>query len=214
MVPTQHTLNTTAAMEDFIQILVYVAFLLIYLVSKVLKNKKEKSATRLPEEEAKQDFSEWDTEEEKPVVARQQGRSAMDEPERKRGTFDEMLRELAGYDELEEERRQEEDRKNAWEEQQRTAREQAEEAKQKVEQEAETYSKTLSGSVGQAKRAKRIQDKNLQEIEQMVKPLKSDRDSRKKTRYSLGKEVAASLRNPKSAKKAIILSEIINRKYF
>lgn len=200
-------------MEDFVQILVYAAFLLIYLVSKVLKNKKDKPATRLPEEEAKQDFSEWDTEEEKPVVTRQQGRSEVDEPERRRGNFEEMLRELTGYDEWEETRRQEEDQRDTREEQQRAAREQAKEAEQKIEQETEAYSKKLSDSVKQAKKAKRIQDKNLQEIEQMVKPLKTDKKSRKKTRHSLGKEIAASLRNPQSAKKAIILSEIINRKY-
>ncbi len=202
-------------MDDLIQILVYVAFLLIYLVSKLLKNKKGKPVTRLPEQETQRDFSDWETPERRPEVGQGQGRSGMDEPERKPSTLEEILRELTGAETWEEqERRQKEENRRAMERQQEKARQEAAKIEQKVTQKAEDYSGRLGDAVQQAKRARNEQGRGLKEIERLVEPIKPKRKYQWRGRRSVGQDIARSLRNPQSAKRAIILSEILNRKYF
>lgn len=199
-------------MDDLMQVLVYVAFLVIYLISKVLKNKKEKPVTRQPEEEVERDFSEYERPERRPEVSQRRGRSGMDEPERKPTTFDEILRELTGADQWEEEQAQRrEEERSTFERQKEKAHQRADEIEQEVEQKADQYSKKLGDSVNQAKQARRAHHKNLKEIEKITEPIRKKAPSKK---HTLAKEIARSLKDPYSAKRAIILSEIINRKHF
>lgn len=198
-------------MDDLIQVLLYVAFLVIYLISRVLKSKKEKPVTRQPEEEAEQDFSDPHRPYQRPEVGHQQGRSGMDEPERRPNTFEEILRELTGAEQWEKQtHRKEEEEMSEFERRKEKAKRRADEIEQEVEQKANQYSKKLGDSVNQAKQVQRTQ-KNLREIEKLTEPVKRKKPYQKKK--AMAKEIARSLKDPNSVRKAIILSEIINRKY-
>lgn len=201
-------------MDDLIQVLVYVAFLVIYLITKVLKNRKEKPVTRQPEAEVEQDFSDPHRPHQRSEVGQQQGRSGMDEPERRPSTFEEILRELTGAEQWEEQtrRHEKEERMSEFERRKEKARQRADEIEQEVEQKAGQYSKKLGDSVRQAQQAERSRSKSLKEIEKLTEPVKRKKPYQKKN--TMANEIARSLKDPDSVKKAVILSEIINRKHF
>lgn len=84
-------------------------------------------------------------------------------------------------------------------------------------QEQEEYSSTSSTyqkAVKQADEAEKLDDRiDLEKLDEFIQPLYSKKMTKRKT-SRLGREVKAMLRNPDSAKKAVILSEILNRKHF
>lgn len=200
-------------MDDLIQVLVYVAFLVIYLISKVLKNKKEKPVTRQPEAEVEQDFSDPHRPHQRPEVGQRQGKSGMDEPERKPSTFEEILRELTGAEQWEEQtrRHEKEERMSEFERRKEKARQRADEIEQEAAQKANRYSRRSDYTVEQARQEQRTR-KNLREIEKLTEPVKRKKPYQKKN--PMAREIVRSLKDPDSVKKAVILSEIINRKHF
>ncbi len=194
-------------MEDFIQILLYGGFLLIYILSKLFKNRKQKPVTRMPDSQTTRHDGEQATLEQDP--------RSRTPPERKTGGWEEIFRQLGGEDPWEEERRREEEAREAYERQKRAAQQEADRLEEKVARKADMYSEKLGKSVREAKKAQRLQDKDMGEIDRMLEPIKA-RKARRGTRQrqqTMAGSIARSLRNPQSVRRAIILSEIINRKY-
>ena len=92
----------------------------------------------------------------------------------------------------------------------RKAREAAEDARQKLEEKADSFGQ----SVQQAKGARRISDKIDIGQEVSGKPLEVKTTKLGQKRKNAAADIAKSLRDPESARKAIILGEIIRPKYF
>ena len=206
-------------MDDLMQVFVYVAFLLIYLASKALNNKKKKPVTRMPAHEVKRQTNSgttgW-TGQEAEKRQRREGRSGMDEPDRRPGTFEEWMQELTGdnpSEEAQRREREEESRRRTYALQKQKAKEKAEEIRVQTTQKTRYYTERLSGSMRQAKKDQLILKKSEKEIERLVAPIKQTKYQTTKKR-TLGQDIARSLRNAQNARQAIILSEIINRKYF
>jgi gamma-glutamylcysteine synthetase len=211
-------------MEDFIQIILFALFALFSLVSNILnKRKKQQAETRKSrkevEEEGRRPAPKGGRPDRRPEV------SPLDEPDtrtldprrqkrqeqEKSSTFEEMLRELTGESPLEKragEAEEEDDYEHPFSE--RKARESAREAKQKMEKRADDFGK----SVRKAKGARRISDKIDLEQDISSKRLKVKKAKSGRRSKSAAADIAQSLKNPQSARKAIILSEIINPKHF
>lgn len=204
-------------MEDFIQIALFVLFALFSLISNLLnKRKKQQAETRKSREEV-------EAESRRPDSRRPRQRpeiSSPDEPEFRRrqqqsqeqpGTFEEILRELTGQSPLErraQEVEEEDDYDHPFAE--RKAREAAEQAKQKMEEKADSFGQ----SVQQAKGARRISDKIDIGQEVSGKRLEVKTTKLGKKKKNTAADIAKSLKDPESTRKAIILSEIIRPKYF
>ena len=190
-------------MEDYIQLLVFAAFALFSLISGWLNRNKDKPPRRIPPEEV--DRERERTARDKPV-ARQRRRKT--EPT---STLDEILRELTGQEQrptteeiAREERQLEEER--AW----------VREKKKKTTERLEEASDTLKTAARQARKSPRMADKiSLEDDHKRIQPLvvAPKRVSTKKKK-STGSVIARSLRNSNTAKRAIILSEILQRKHF
>ncbi len=191
-------------MEDFIQILLYGGFLLIYLLSKLFNNKKQKPVTRMPDSQTTQRGGRQSTLEQDP--------ESRTPEERKPSAWEEIFRQLGGEDPWEGERRREQEAREAYERQKRAAQQEADKIEKKVARKAAAYSDKLDQSIKEARKARRIQDKDMGEIDRMLEPVKLKKGTRR-AQSSMAASIARSLRNPKSVKRAIILSEIINRKY-
>ncbi|MFP4090441.1 MAG: hypothetical protein ACLFUB_16310 [Cyclobacteriaceae bacterium] len=195
-------------MEDFFQIILFIIFALFSLISSLLKKRKKQQAeTRKPKEETEADTR---RPRRRPEV------SPLDEPEPRRrreqpATFEEILRELTGESPLERRAREEEeedDYENPFAE--RKAKEAAEEAKQKMEEKANSFGK----SVQQARGAQKISDKIDFEQDISSRRLEVKKVKVGKKKRGAAADIAKSLKDPQSARKAIILSEIIKPKYF
>ena len=189
-------------MEDYIQLLVFAAFALFSLISGWLNRNKDKPPKRTPPEEMARERERMDTDR---PVARQRRRKT--EPT---STLDEILRELTGQEqqpteeEVRERRRLEEER--AW----------VREKKKKTADHFEEASETLKNAARQAQKSTRMADKiSLEDDHKRIQPLvvTPKRVSTKKKK-STGAVIARSLRNQSTAKRAIILSEILQRKHF
>jgi len=171
-------------MEEYFQILVFLAFVVFSILSRVLNPKKKKPPVRAPKEQPTYEGLEDVPDEDKPVVARE-------EPQRRPVSFEDILREMMGD----------------------TSQRKPEPAPPPVEG-RKTRKKKVEPSRTKAKstkqKATRISDKiSLEDSGKRIKTI--DTDEKKNT---VAQEVAEALKTPKNAREAIILSEIINRKYF
>ena len=195
-------------MEDYIQLLVFAAFALFSLISGLLNRNKDKPPKRIPPEEVERNRERERTARGKPV-SRQRRRQTQPQST---STLDEILRELTGQEQQptreelaqEEERRLEEER--AW----------VREKKKKTADHFEEASETLKNAARQAQKSTRMADKiSLEDDHKRIQPLvvAPKRVSTKKKK-STGAIIARSLRNQSTAKRAIILSEILQRKHF
>jgi hypothetical protein len=170
-------------MEDYFQILVFLAFVVFSILSRVLNPKKKKPPVRAPKEQPRYEGMDDVPEEDKPVVAREQ-------PERRPVSFEDILREMMG----ETSQRQQEPPRPA---------ERKKPKPKKVKSEA-------ASSRPVQKKATRITEKiSLEDSGKRIKAIELDEKKR-----NVAQEVAEALKTPKNAREAIILSEIINRKYF
>jgi hypothetical protein len=88
---------------------------------------------------------------------------------------------------------------------------------QPTQRESEAYSSasdTYQKAVVEAGKAEKLDDRvDLENLDDFIKPKYDIKQSKTKT-SKFTREVRAMLRNPKSARKAVVLSEILNRKHF
>lgn len=88
---------------------------------------------------------------------------------------------------------------------------------QPTQKESEDYSSTsdtYQKAVKEAGQAEKLDDRvDLENLDDFIKPKYDIKQSKTKT-SKFTREVRAMLRNPKSARKAVVLSEILNRKHF
>jgi colicin import membrane protein len=222
-------------MDELIQIALFVLFALFSLGSNLLnKRKKQQAETRKAEEET-------EAETRRPHSGRPQpGRphrraevSSPDEPEQRRqpSTFEEILRELTGESPRLDNPRQESPRPGRKSEPQieseagdddyehpfssRKAKEEVEKGRRKVAQKAESFEKYKEqGKKYQGQVAQKISDKINIEDQAKAKKLVVKKTGHKGKSKRLASSIAASLKDANNARKAIILSEIINRKHF
>ncbi|WKN42346.1 hypothetical protein [Tunicatimonas pelagia] len=171
-------------MENYLELLIFLAFAAFSFFSRFLNKKKKPPTQGTGEYEGYEDIPQP----EKPVVD-------PDVPEKKPVSFEDILREMMGESNpqpappLDKPKRKVEKKLK---EQTRVAQQTAREAQQV------------------AKKAKRITDKiSLEDSGKRIEPIEITPE-----KNSVAQEVAEALSNPKSAREAIILSEIINRKYF
>ena len=183
-------------MEKYIEVFIFLAFAAFSLLSQFL-NKKRKAVTRAPEDEVQHDFEQDDTDD-PPVTARPRRRRPTSS-ERTPTSLEEILRELTGQPadaEVEEE----------------------------DDYELPPYLQEKKDEIGDPPppelvektppAAKKLADKiSLKDDGQRIQPIRI-KTSVKRRGPSLGASVAQSLRNPQSAKRAVILSEILQRKHF
>ncbi|MGD1892865.1 MAG: hypothetical protein ACFB15_20050 [Cyclobacteriaceae bacterium] len=171
-------------MEDYFQILVFLAFVVFSILSRILNPKKKKPPVRGPKEQPRYEDLDDVSDEDKPVVAQE-------EPERRPVSFEDILREMMGD----------------------TSQRQPEPPPPPVERQKPKPKKTepaTSSSRSAQKKATRIADKiSLEDSGKRIKAIELE-----EKKNTVAQEVAEALKTPKYAREAIILSEIINRKYF
>ncbi|MGB3776964.1 MAG: hypothetical protein WA960_01290 [Tunicatimonas sp.] len=176
-------------MEKYVEVLVFLAFAAFSLLSQFL-NRKKKAVTRAPEQDTQRDFRQPRADD-PPVTARPprpQPSTTNREP-----TLRDILREMTGQTEPEEE--------------------------YEDDYELPPYLQEKKEEIGAPPPPqlvdpvpKKLADKvSLEDDGKRIKPLRHD-DVRR-VKKSWGASIGRSLRNPENAKKAIILSEILQRKY-
>ncbi len=179
-------------MEKYIEVLVFLAFAAFSLLSQFL-NRKKKAVTRAPEEEMQRDFRQPRADD-PPVTARPPRPRLGGNPPSpsKEPTLRDILRELTGQPEPE-----------AYED----------------DYELPPYLQEKQEEIGAPPPPqlvdpvpKKLADKvSLEDDGKRINPLRHD-DVRR-VKKSWGASIVRSLRNPDSAKKAIIISEVLQRKY-
>ena len=184
-------------MEQYIEVLIFLAFAAFSLLSQFL-NKKKKAVTRAPEEEMERDFRQEPTTD-PPVTARPRRRNRPAPSTRTPTSLEEILRELTGQP-VEPTLEEEEDDYEL--------PPYLQEKKEEVTPSASELAEKIPSA------PEKLTDKvALQDDSRRIKPIKV-KVSAKRRKQSLGASVAQSLRNPGSAKRAVILSEILQRKHF
>ena len=178
-------------MEKYIEVLVFLAFAAFSLLSQFL-NRKKKAVTRAPEQDTQRDFRQPRADD-PPVTARPPRPRGTPPSTTKEPTLRDILREMTGQTEPEEE--------------------------YEDDYELPPYLQEKKEEIGAPPPPqlvdpvpKKLADKiSLEDDGKRIKPLRSS-DVRR-VKKSWGSSIARSLRNPDSAKRAIILSEILQRKY-
>lgn len=195
-------------MDDIWQIVVYVVFFIIYLISKVLNNKNKQPTTRMPEEEVERDFSDPDRPRRSPEADLGQGRSGMDEPPRRKkpGSFGRMLRDFTDADQWEQ-YYQEKDEE--FQEQRRKAWGKTEDIREQIDQQVEAHD-----DLPQVRESKKNYAKQVKEIEKMTEGLRRKQPYQKSRSKKMARNIARTLKNSETARHAVILGEILNRKHF
>lgn len=217
-------------MDELIQIALFILFALFSLGSNLLnKRKKQQAETRKSREE-----TELDTQ--RPTRRREvSSPDAPEERKRQSSTFEDILRELSGESPRRKPQTKVEEIEDDYEHPFASpkAKEKVEKAKQQAEQKAESFGRYTEqvkkkteqvvqrwdaprgdAQRGDAQQARRISDKISIEDSSKVKKLEVKTGKSKAKNKHLARSIAASLRDGQSARKAIILSEIINRKHF
>lgn len=200
-------------MDDIWQILVYVVFFIIYLISKVLNNKKKQPVTRMPEEEVERDFSDPERPRRSPEADLGGGKSGMDEPPRRKrsGSFGKMLRDFTNAEQWEQNYQEKE---GELQDQRRKAWEKAEDVGEQLEQKGKTYYNKTSDALRRVRDSKKTYAKQVKEIEKMTEGLRRKQPYQKSKDKTMAHNIARTLKNPETARHAIILGEILNRKHF
>ena len=191
-------------MEDYLEVLIFLAFAAFSLFTQWL-DRKRKAATRAPKEETERDF-EQPRNDDPPVTARPstsgsdvdrpRRRVRPSSPEPRTPTFQDILRELTGQ----------------------TTREDIEEYEDDYDlppylQEEKARQEELRQESRKEAAPQKITDKiSLKDTGKRIEPIKLAK--KKKRKRSVGVEIGRSLRHPKNAKRAVILSEILQRKHF
>ncbi|MGB3849295.1 MAG: hypothetical protein WA958_04960 [Tunicatimonas sp.] len=174
-------------MEQYIEVLVFLAFAAFSLLSQFL-NRKKKPVTRAPEQETQRNFRQ-PLPDDPPVTARPtRPRPTPPEP-----TLRDILRELTGQTEPEEEY------EDDYELPPYLQKEQEEIGTPPPPQLVDPVPKKLADKV------------SLEDDGKRIKPIETVK--KKRGKRSIGASLGRSLRHPENAKKAIILSEILQRKY-
>jgi hypothetical protein len=177
-------------MEQYIEVLIFLAFAAFSLLSQFL-NRKKKPVTRAPEQETQRDFRQPQPND--PPVTARPVRPSRPRPTPPEPTLRDILRELTGQTDPEEEY------EDDYELPPYLQKEREEIGAPPPPQLVDPVPKKLADKVSLEDDGKRIKP---------VETVKKKRDKR-----SLSASVARSLRHPDSAKRAIILSEILQRKY-
>ena len=176
-------------MEKYIEVLIFLAFAAFSLLSQFL-NRKKKAVTRAPEEATQRDFRQ-PHDEDPPVTARPP--RSRPSTINKEPTLRDILREMTGQTEPEQE--------------------------YEDDYELPPYLQEKKEEIGAPPPPqlvdpvpKKLADKvSLEDDGKRIKPVEAVK--KKRGRRSMGASLARSLRHPENAKKAIILSEILQRKY-
>jgi hypothetical protein len=113
-------------------------------------------------------------------------------------TFEEVLREISGLDRIEEEMRRQR---------------MAEEAKLKAEQESAAYLQDLRAKTENLKTLDEQVTLQQKDTDRIFKDYKDRVDEASKSRFGLAQTILDDLRDRTEVQKAIIYSEILNRKY-
>ncbi|WPP48877.1 dihydrolipoyllysine-residue succinyltransferase component of 2-oxoglutarate dehydrogenase complex [Catalinimonas niigatensis] len=193
-------------MDELIQIALFVLFALFSLGSNLLnKRKKQQAETRKNTEQTEEDTL-------RPSRRREVSPpDAPEERERQPLSFEDILRELTGESPRAQKQEKQEEIEDDYEHP--FSPNKPKQAVEKVQQKAEQKSESFGKSVERAKEAKRITDKiSIDDKPLETKLVVETRKSRKNKQ--LARNIAASLKDGQGARKAIILSEIINRKHF
>ncbi|WKN32602.1 hypothetical protein PZB74_04495 [Porifericola rhodea] len=204
-------------MDEIIQIALFALFAIFSLVSNLLKKRKQQQAeTRkgkeLTEDDTLRPYSETE-------VVDQEGPRTPERPK----TFEDIIRELSGGAEsrkqrevsVPEQEEEEDDYEHPFSSARDRAREEARKRRQQVEHKAQSIEQ-FEGKVNKmGKQAvQRISDKITIDDKPRPKKVVIKISGKKSKSKNLARSVAASLKNPQSARKAIILSEILNKKHF
>ena len=183
-------------MEKYIEVLIFLAFAAFSLLSQFL-NRRKKAVTRAPKQETQRDFEQEPTDD-PPVTAHpRRRRPRPSSPQRTPTSLEEILRDLTGQSSEPED--EEEDY----------------ELPPYLQEKKAALEKSLPPEPVQRPPSapQKLSDKvSLEDDGKRIKPIKTS--GTRRPRKSLGISVARSLRNPESAKRAVILSEILQRKYF
>ncbi len=185
-----------AYMDDIFQILIYLFFFAIYGISQLLKNRRKNNRPTIDQPEGNPN-----------QVPRQDTRPSQPK------SFEDVIRELMGDRPVEQERPREEPPVR----QQTRNRQSQRKRSREIQSEAyETGSDTYQQAVDEARNMEKLDDRiDLENLDKFIKPAMPatlDGPSKKKKKFI--NDIRKSLSSPDSAKKAIILSEILNRKYF
>lgn len=171
-------------MEDYLEVLIFLAFAAFSLFSQWL-DRKRKAVTRAPKQEVEGNF-EQPRDDDPPVTARPPRRRSA--PKRSTPSMEEILRELTGQSSPQEVKEEYEDDYEL------------PPHLQEQQPRADTTPQKLSDKI------------SLEDTGKRIEPIKLAK--KRPSRSALGPAVARSLRHPDSAKRAVILSEILQRKHF
>jgi hypothetical protein len=179
-------------MDNYIELIIYLLIIVGSGIVQAFRNKKKK-------EQESQNI---------PPPTQQRRRREVSSPEadtttRRPGSFEDILRELMGDPrETQPEYEPEPTRPPVRKEETRRERE----SYQPV---SDTYKK----AVDEAGKAEKLNDRiDLENLDDFIQPRRMSVKKPKTSKFA--REVRAMLQNPESARKAIILSEILNRKHF
>ena len=188
-------------MEDYLEVLVFLAFAAFSLFTQFL-NKRKKAVTRAPEDKMRRDFEQEPTDD-PPVTAHPRRRRVRPSPPQHTPTsLEDILRELTGQPAEVDIEDEEDDYELP-----PYLQEKQEEAKQEIG--APPPPELLRRTPPPPKK---LADKiSLEDDGKRIKPFKT---SVKQRKTSMGALVAQSLRHPEGARRAVILSEILQRKHF
>jgi hypothetical protein len=183
-------------MDNYIELIIY---LLIIVGSGIIqafrnKKKKEQESQNIPPPPQRR-------------VRREVSSPEADTTTRRPGSFEDILRELMGDPRETQPAPEPEPEPEPYRPPVR---------REKTRRESEAYqsaSGTYRNAVDEAGKAEKLNDRiDLENLDEFIQPRRMRVNKPKTSRFA--REVRAMLQNPESARKAIILSEILNRKHF
>lgn len=173
-------------MDNFIEILIYLLIIVGSGLIQAFRNKK-KSQQQQPSD--------------KPTPPQQRPRREVSSPEadtttRQPTSFEDIFRELMGAP------------------QETQPRQEAYQPTQKESEDYTSVSDTYEQAVAEAGEAEKLDDRvDLENLDEFIQPRYKIKESKNK-KSKFAREIKAMLNHPESAKKAVVLSEILNRKHF
>jgi hypothetical protein len=179
-------------MDNYIELIIYLLIIVGSGIVQAFRNKKKK-------EQESQNI---------PPPPQQRRRREVSSPEadtttRRPGSFEDILRELMG-----------DPRETQPEYEPEPYRPPV--RREETRRESEAYpssSGTYQKAIDEAGKAEKLNDRiDLENLDECIQPRRMSVNKRKTSRFA--REVRAMLQDPESARKAIILSEILNRKHF
>jgi len=184
-------------MDNYIELLIY---LLIIVGSGLLQAFKKKK-------KSKQSPSDSPDTQERPRQRREVSSPQADTTTQEPASFEDILRELMGGEPQTRQRKEPEETYEPYEPYKQY------EERQKELSDDTTYSESYQRAVTAAEETEKLDDRiDLENLDDFIKPRTYRPKGRRMSKFA--REVKGMLQNSKSARKAVILSEILNRKHF